>query len=201
MDYNKSTGIIVLAAGASTRMGQAKQLLRVQGESLLQRSVRTAMATSFRPIVVVLGAQRELVELELKGLEVKTTYNAAWSSGMGSSIASGMKHLLACAPDLERVLLLVGDQPYLSTEVLIQLTQTNEPLAVAQYANTLGVPAMFERSLFPELKALGAAPGAKALIQQYRDQAAVVDFPDGAFDIDTPADWAAFLTKSSAKPR
>jgi molybdenum cofactor cytidylyltransferase len=112
-----------------------------------------------------------------------------------------MKHLLACAPDLERVLLLVGDQPYLSTEVLIQLTQTNEPLAVAQYANTLGVPAMFERSLFPELKALGAAPGAKALIQQYRDQAAVVDFPDGAFDIDTPADWAAFLTKSSAKPR
>lgn len=194
-----TTGIILLAAGASTRMGQAKQLLRVAGESLIQRAVKTALGTTFRPVVVVLGANREQIEPELSGSEVLKVFNPDWPTGMGSSIATGLGFLLQQEPSIQQVLILVGDQPLLHADTLAALVelhnQTQAPLVVSRYTDTLGVPALFTSALFVELTALHGAQGAKALIQKYRDQAAVLDFPEGALDLDTPEEWAAFLTK------
>jgi molybdenum cofactor cytidylyltransferase len=193
------TGIIILAAGASTRMGQAKQLLRIAGESLIQRAVKTALSTTFRPVVVVLGANREQIEPELSGLEVLKVFNPDWATGMGSSIATGLAFLLEQNPTIQQVLILVGDQPLLQVDTLAALVklqgQTQAPLVVSRYTDTLGVPALFTSDLFDELTELHGAQGAKALIQKYRDQAAVLDFPEGALDLDTPEEWAAFLTK------
>ena len=193
------TGIIILAAGASTRMGQAKQLLRIGGESLIQRAVKTALGTNFRPVLVVLGANREQIEPELQGTETLQVFNPDWSTGMGSSIATGLAFLLQETPSIEQVLILVGDQPLLKVATLTALvelqSQTQAPLVVSRYTNTLGVPALFTQALFGELAALHSAQGAKALIQKYLHQAAVFDFPEGALDLDTPEEWAAFLTK------
>lgn len=192
----QNTGIIILAAGASTRMGQPKQLLRVGSESLIQRVLRTVMASTFRPVVVVLGANREKIEPELEVFPVQKVFNEIWSSGMGSSISAGLSYLLQEEPSLDAVIILVGDQPLLNTQVLLdlhQLAQTQQaPLVVSHYANTMGVPALFTRALFPELIALEGATGAKALIQKYRNQAAVLEFPEGFLDLDTPEDWTAF---------
>lgn len=193
------TGIILLAAGASTRMGQAKQLLRIAGESLIQRAVKTALSTTYRPVVVVLGANREQIEPELLGSEVLKVFNPDWATGMGSSIATGLDFLLEQEPSIQQALILVGDQPLLQTDTLAALvelqSQTKALLVVSRYTDTLGVPALFTSALFAELTALHGAQGAKTLIQKYRDQAAVLDFPEGALDLDTPEEWAAFLTK------
>lgn len=193
------TGIILLAAGASTRMGQAKQLLRIAGQSLIERAVKTALGTTFRPVVVVLGANREQIEPELSGLEVKKVFNPDWPTGMGSSIATGLDLLLQQEPLIQQVLILVGDQPLLQANTLTALvelqSQTQAPLVVSRYTDTLGVPALFTSALFAELTALHGAQGAKALIQKYRNQASIFDFPEGALDLDTPEEWAAFLTK------
>lgn len=197
-----TTGIIILAAGASTRMGEPKQLLRIGTERLLQRVVRLALETPFRPVVVVLGANRELIEPTLKDMGTIIVFNPDWATGMGSSIASGLAHLLQYEPEIQQVLILVGDQPLLSTAVLMKLVELKreqaKPLVVSAYADTLGVPALFDRVLFPELQALHGAPGAKGLIQKYAVQAAILEFNEGALDIDTPAEWAAFLTKINA---
>ncbi|MDX2071404.1 MAG: nucleotidyltransferase family protein [Haliscomenobacter sp.] len=194
-----TTGIIILAAGASTRMGQAKQLLRIAGESLIERAVKTALGTTFRPLVVVLGANRELIEPELLDSEALKVFNPDWPSGMGSSIATGLVFLLEQAPTIQQVLILVGDQPLLEANTLYALVElqarTQAPLVVSGYTDTLGVPALFTSTLFAELAALHGAQGAKKLIEKYRDQAVVLDFPEGALDLDTPEDWAAFLTK------
>lgn len=193
------TGTILLAAGASTRMGQAKQLLRIAGENLIQRAVKTALGTPFRPVVVVLGANREQIEPELLGSEVLTVYNPDWATGMGSSIATGLAFLLEQTPTIQQVLIMVGDQPLLKVDTLVALVElqsrTQAPVVVSKYTDTLGVPALFTSDLFAELTALHGAQGAKTLIQKYRDQAAVLDFPEGALDLDTPEEWAAFLAK------
>ncbi|WP_044233502.1 nucleotidyltransferase family protein [Haliscomenobacter hydrossis] len=198
-----STGIVILAAGASTRMGQPKQLLQVGEESLLQRAVRIALSTPYRPVVVVLGANREQIEPSLQGLEVLRVYNPDWATGMGGSIATGLAHLLQQAPALQQVLILVGDQPLLDSAHLLTLVNaTNNgtcPMVVSRYANTTGVPALFDQSLFADLLALHGAQGAKSVIQKHVDQAAIVDFAAGALDIDTPEEWATFLAKNHAK--
>lgn len=198
----QNTGIIILAAGASTRMGQPKQLLRVGSESLIQRVLRTALATVFRPVVVVLGANREKIEPELEAFPVHKVVNETWSNGMGSSISAGLRYLLQETPALDAVIILVGDQPLLSTQVLLdlhQLAQTQQaPLVVSHYVHTMGVPALFTRALFPALIALEGTIGAKALIQKYRNQAAILEFPEGGLDLDTPEDWTAFMTKINA---
>jgi molybdenum cofactor cytidylyltransferase len=148
---------------------------------------------------VVLGANREQIEPELSGLEVTKVFNPDWATGMGSSIATGLAFLLQQEPSIQQVLILVGDQPLLQVDTLTALVelqgQTLAPLVVSRYTGTLGVPALFAQSLFVELAALHGAQGAKALIQKYQEQAAVFDFPEGALDLDTPEEWAAFLTK------
>lgn len=195
----QNIGIIILAAGASTRMGQPKQLLRIGAESLIQRVLRTVMTGAFRPVVVVLGANQGKIAPELEAFPVHKVVNENWSSGMGSSIRSGLSYLLQEEPNLEAVIILVGDQPLLNTQVLLDLHQLAQvqqtPLVVSHYANTLGVPALFTRALFPELIALEGATGAKALIQKYRNQAAILEFPEGILDLDTPEDWTAFVKK------
>lgn len=195
-----NTGIVILAAGASTRMGQPKQLLRIGTESMLQRAIRIALSTPFRPVVVVLGANQEKIEPELEGLEVETVYNPDWSTGMGSSIATGVKHLLQVAKNCQQAMILVGDQPLLNSAHLLALqerkNQGNSPMVVSRYAATSGVPALFDQSLFGELIELDGAQGAKPLIQKYLDQASVVNFEEGVLDIDTPEEWAAFLNQN-----
>jgi len=191
------TGIIVLAAGASTRMGSPKQLLRqVNGLSLIQQAVQTAQESQLGPIVVVLGANAKRVAEEIAQLGVQSIVNTDWETGMGSSIAAGVRYLLANQPLIARVLIMLGDQPLLTSAYLKDLARAMEeeqaPLAVSVYGDAKGVPAVFSKVLFDQLLQLQGAPGAKPVIQQNLQQAVCVAFPEGILDIDTPEDWKNF---------
>jgi molybdenum cofactor cytidylyltransferase len=116
---------IVLAAGASTRLGEgrSKQLLRYQGRTLLRHSVEQALASSCRPVVVVLGAEVERCRRELDGLDVHVTINPSWAEGMGSSIRAGMSALAAAAPDARAVVITLCDQPLVTGAFIDRLVQ------------------------------------------------------------------------------
>ncbi len=187
-----SIGVILLAAGASTRMGEPKQLLRFQGETLLCRSVKFALSISNK-VVVTLGARIEITRKEVTDLPVKIVENKDWETGMSGSIKVGLKKLLDDADRLEAVIVMVCDQPFVNEnlleKIIAKFQETDLPIVACAYQNALGVPALFHRKLFPELLALDARTGAKQLIKKYHALAAAISFPEGAFDVDTPTDY------------
>ena len=193
---DKSIGVILLAAGESARLGAAKQLLRFRGETLLRRSAKAALSVSGR-VVVALGARIRRLQKEIKDLPVVVAENKDWKTGMSGSIKIGLEKLLAAGDDLKAVVLMVCDQPFadetLLAEIVEKFEQTNSLIVACQYENTLGVPALFCEKLFPELLALHSSMGAKELIKKYRAQTSSILFPEGAFDIDTTADYENLL--------
>lgn len=182
---------ILLAAGASTRLGRPKQLLRFQGESLLRRTARMALEAGCSPLVVVLGSQPTAMLPELAEHGTVTVTNTEWQEGMASSIRAGLKTVMHSAAN---ALLLVCDQPGLSADFLRTLRQTHEScgaaVAASHYDGVDGVPAIFAASLFPALLALRGDEGARRVIAACQDLV-TVEFPAGALDIDTPEDAAA----------
>lgn len=196
-DRVELTGIIVLAAGSSSRMGQPKQLLPVDGEPLLLKTVKTALASLAQNIVVVLGANGNELLPVIKHLPVETVYNASWENGMGGSIKSGLNFLLTKAPSIHGVTVLVCDQPLLSAAHIRNLIQkhqqTNKPIIASSYAGTSGVPAYFERSVFKQLLSLHDKQGAKKIIAQSPSLVELVDFPFGEIDLDSRQDYDTFL--------
>lgn len=194
-------GAILLAAGASERLGAPKQLVRFQSETLVRRTAKFALAASSR-VVVTLGARVEIVRSEIKDLPVEIVENKDWKLGMSGSIRAGLKRLLADAEEPEAVIVMVCDQPFADEKLLEKIvekfTETDAPVVACAYQNTLGVPALFHRNLFPELLALDTEDaGAKRLIVKYESQAAIVPFPEGAFDVDTPEDYEKLIAKEA----
>lgn len=183
-------GLIILAAGASSRMGTPKQLLLYRGRSFLSQIIEAAIASMCHPIVVVLGANAEKLKSEVS-FQVQVVENTQWHEGMSSSIAVGMQALVN--QNIAGVVIALCDQPFVSAQIINQLIAayrlTGKSIVACEYAGTLGVPALFSRAFFPELMNLGATEGAKNLIKKYSDQVFAVPFPEGAIDIDTPQDY------------
>ncbi|WP_257450023.1 nucleotidyltransferase family protein [Archangium lipolyticum] len=191
-----TTGLVLLAAGGSTRLGHSKQLLRWNGRSLLRRAAETALASGCHPVVVVLGAEADAHRAELAGLSVRDVENTRWREGMGGSLRLGMEALRE-TPSLEAVVLMVCDQPAVTAEHLMALRRTHQergqPIVASGYAGTVGVPALFDRSLFAELEALPASAGARPLLAKDPGRVAVVPLPGGELDVDTPEDVERLL--------
>ncbi len=185
--------MIVLAAGASRRLPGPKQLLRYRGETLLRRAARTAVESACGPVVVVLGAAADRMRPELAGLDLKVVENRHAARGLSSSIRAGLE-ALGPGPEPDAALFLTCDQPGLDAGVLrgiVDAFAAAHPRAVAcEYAGTVGVPALFSRSLFPELRALDGDAGAKRVLQRHAGEVVRIAFEPGALDIDTPADAA-----------
>ena len=189
---------LLLAAGGSLRLGYPKQLIKVDGESLLRRTARLAVESGCLPNFVVLGAFAERLRPELQSLPVTIVENAAWEQGIATSIRRGMEELRKALELPERVLLLVCDQPRLNAAILqVLLEMEGVAIAASRYQNSFGVPAVFSRRFFPELAALSGDAGARRIIAQNSAAAGFVDFPEGDFDIDTPTD----VTRLDAPPR
>ena len=186
-------GVVVLAAGGSRRMPGPKQLLRFRGVTLLRHAAQTAVAARCGPVVVVLGAAALAKQLrfELVDLAVSVVDNHKWKDGMSSSIRAGIGALEA-AGSADAVLLMTCDQPYVTAEVLEQLVaafhQSHPPAVACAYAGTVGVPALFDRALFAELKALEHDQGAKRILERHLPRIGRIPFEQGAVDIDTPED-------------
>ena len=189
----RSVGAIILAAGGSSRFGRPKQLARFGGKSLVTRIVEAADAAGCSPIVVVIGSEGAKIKEELCETQVLFVENQNWGSGIGGSIRIGMESLANVAPEIEAVVMLVCDQPAVNTRIIEDLITTGEEtmsdIVASSYGDTLGVPALFDRSLFAELRSLGDKAGAKSIILKDPERVAQFAFPEGAIDIDTWEDW------------
>ncbi|WP_143307041.1 nucleotidyltransferase family protein [Chitinophaga vietnamensis] len=192
MIHPSQTGIIILAAGASQRLGTPKQLLLINGETLLQRIVHTVLQTGHE-VVVVLGAYAAAVHDSIRHEKVHVVVNEQWPQGMASSIQKGLKELLRVAPAVSRAFLLLCDQPYITTDLLSTMSARLTPVVACAYNNTLGTPALFNASLFPELMSLSGQEGAKKILLQHTPPDGIVPFPEGSVDIDTHNDYARLL--------
>ena len=187
---------IILAAGESSRMrGRAKPLLRFGGRPLIRVVVDAALEAGCRPVIVVLGDRAEAIRAEIAKLPIEIVTHPDWSEGMGSSIGAGIGHLLPAPREVRGALLLTCDQPRISSAVIGELTDVFDAVegrrVACEYAGTVGVPALFERSLFRDLLILRGDRGAKRLL--LRDPAKLVRVPwaQGAENINTPEDYQA----------
>jgi len=192
-------GAVILAAGASTRMGEPKQLLPLDGRTLLRRTVDTVLASPAWPVVVVLGAHAPIIRPEVARLPVLVVDNPGWAEGRASSIRAGMGVLESFSLALEAALLVLCDQPGLSSEAIRRLAaahrDSGKSIVAARYHDHPGPPALFARRHFHELLGLHGADGARSLFARHADQLVTVDLPELATDLDTPADYREFLAR------
>jgi molybdenum cofactor cytidylyltransferase len=183
---------IILAAGASRRLGQSKQLLVHGGETLLGRAIRLAREAGAAPVLAVLGAHAEMIRASVEPDGATVVINESWEQGIASSIHAGL-----CALDagVLGALILSCDQPRLTAEHLRTLienftAQDESAIVASAYAGTHGVPAVFPRTAFPELLALAGDKGARALLLHPPCPLIALPFPGGEADIDKPEDLA-----------
>lgn len=184
-------GVVVLAAGASRRLPGPKQLLRVHGVTLVRRAAETAVEVACGPVVVVLGAAAPQIRSELADLDVRVVENRHAAKGLSTTVRAGLTALCA-AGEPDAALFMTCDQPLLTAELLRSIVAAHaatRPRAVAcEYAGTVGVPALFSRSLFEELLTLEGDVGAKQVLQRHASEVVRVPFEPGSLDIDTPED-------------
>ena len=182
--------IIILAAGNSSRLGQPKQLLDYRGKTLLQHMIDEALASNAGSVVVVLGANSELIceKTKMKGTTV--IINDHWASGMASSIRVAIE-AIASERDIDGALLTLCDQPHVDSGLLKALMKTQhesgKSIVACTYEGIVGVPAIFSRDLFPALLSLKGQEGARKLIAANPHRLEVIPFPKGIIDIDTLA--------------
>ncbi len=215
---NSRVGAIILAAGASSRLGRPKQLLAYQNTTLLQHAIDTATGAGCCPVVVILGAYADLIaqsflqvkvySMECAELYASThhtskqsdpetrvifVYNPRWTEGQSTSLFVGVTALAKTT--VNGALIMVCDQPTVHTADLKKLidgqVRSLVGIAASGYADTVGVPACFARARFEELLELNGDCGAKALLQKYSDALVSVAIPKATLDIDTPADIQA----------
>jgi molybdenum cofactor cytidylyltransferase len=178
-------------------MGRPKQLLPYNGKSLLEHTVDAANDADVNPVIVVLGANAALLEKEIEEKKVHIVENKEWKEGMASSVRCGLDTLLHIAPSSDALIIMVCDQPFVSSSLLNELiaTQKNtgKPIVTSQYENAIGPPALFHKIIFPELLGLKGDAGARKIIEQRSSDVATVLFKKGNIDIDTEADYKALL--------
>lgn len=199
MKITPNIGIILLAAGSSSRLGQSKQLLPIKGEALLRRTTRVASSCGANPVIVVLGANYEQHAKVINDLPVFIHHNTEWERGMGSSIKAGLRSVLHQKPETEAVILLVCDQPLLREEHLTGLVKQYRSdqagIVASHYGDTAGVPALFARPYFQELLNLDQLHGAKTIIEKHPESLQTVEFPEGVVEIDYPHDYEEFIKR------
>ncbi|CCH51218.1 hypothetical protein BN8_00133 [Fibrisoma limi BUZ 3] len=196
-------GIIILAAGAATRFGgQPKQLLALNGSTLIQRITQTALtACPDGPVAVVLGANRDNVRPELLNYPVTIVDNPHWSDGMATSLKAGLDSLLTQHPALDAVIVLLCDQPLITPELIQELIDTHgrtgQPIVACRYAGSVGVPALFTQSYFDKLLALTGDQGARYILKNNKTDLAEVGFEPAAIDLDSWQDVEEFNQSQS----
>lgn len=183
--------MVVLAAGASRRLPGPKQLLRYRGVTLLRHAAQAAVAAACGPVAVVLAAGAGLLRFELQDLDVRIVENPDAAQGLSTSVRAGLA-ALDRGGESDAVLFMTCDQPEVTSELLRRLVAAfaaSHPAAVAcEYGGIVGVPALFGRALFVELRALAGDAGAKQILQRHLAGTVRVPFQGGTLDIDTPED-------------
>lgn len=187
---------IVLAAGGSSRFGEPKQLVRIEGRPLLHSAVSRAVDVVGHAVIVVLGSHASEMAPLLRHTPASVAVNREWEEGIGSSIRAGVAQVPGTA---DGILILLADQPSVTVEDLRRLVGTwrrqPDSIVAAQYAGISGVPAIFPRWAFRALADLRGDRGAQVLFHRYQDQVVRLHMPSAALDIDRPEDLLAVEAK------
>ena len=175
-------------------MGQPKQLLRLKGQTLLQRTVSLALSTGCRPVILVVQDLAHAADCQGKGdsYEFKTILNQHPERGLSASIIVAVNELVE-DETIEAVMFLNCDQPRIDEACLLDLAARYKPgsIVASSYDGTTGSPAIFDRKFFPHLLLLKGDRGAKSVIEANKDRLIEVPMEKARYDLDTEADYAA----------
>ncbi len=192
------TAAVVLAAGSSTRMGENKLLLALDGEPLIARAVRAAGAAGLSPVVVVLGHEAERVRAALDGIACRTVVNPDHARGKGTSIQLGIAEV-ARATAAGAAVVVLADMPFVTTAMLAAVARAavngdgaRAPMVISRYGGEVTAPPiLYDRALFDELCGLPGQACGKEMQRRHRHEAVFVDWPAAALaDVDVPEDYA-----------
>lgn len=189
---------VILAAGASRRMGTNKMLLPVHGEPMIRRTVRAALDAGVAPLVVVLGHEPERVRAALDGLDCHFAMSDDHTGPTSASLHAGLRALESAALEAKQpiagTLVLLGDMVRVTSAMIAALvasaTTGTAPLEVSRYGEVLAPPLFFRRALWPELLAWTGEGCGKTVVRAHQAEATMHDWPAEALrDVDTKADY------------
>ncbi len=191
----QNIALLILAAGAASRMGEVKQLLLYKGTTLLEWSIKQAQKSLVKNVFCVLGAHKEIIEKQLATNTVDLIYNPNYKKGLSTSIVSGIKVIQE--KGFDKALIMLADQPSITPTYLNELilNAKNNPTQIiaSRYQNTIGVPAVFPKKYFNDLLNLKGDKGAKNFLLQHNNNVIKVNSSQNLLDIDTPKDYQHLL--------
>lgn len=200
MEPQARIGAVVLAAGNARRFGSLKQLVVIGGEPIVRRTVRQVLTADFNPVVVVVGAQAARVSECLQALNVRLAVSQDWKRGLGHSIASGVKALMEATGTLDAMLIMLADQPRVTTGDLERMRRayavSPDSVLASEHEGLTGPPCIFPLRLADELLALQGASGARDLLKRQRSEVIGFPLPAAFVDVDTREDYEALLVAS-----
>ncbi|HEX9942250.1 MAG TPA: nucleotidyltransferase family protein [Thermoanaerobaculia bacterium] len=182
---------ILLAAGTSSRMGSNKLLFELEGESVLRRAARRALAGGLSPLVVVLGHEPDKAFREIEDLPCTWVQNPLYQQGINSSLKGGV---MAVPPAARAAMVLLADMPFVTPEMIAAMIAryrtTAAPLVISDYEGVNAPPMLYDRSLFRELLAMTGEGCGRQVVKQHREEAEVLSWPAAALaDLDVPEDY------------
>ena len=183
-----------MAAGESRRLDTPKQLLRWQGEYFINHAISVAGESALDQVVVVLGCHAEKIQAVIHDADVGILRNDEWKSGLGSSIRAG---ILAMGKEIDAAIILLADQPFVTSELINTLieeaTNTSVEVVATRVDGVQCNPVLFKQHLFQKLARLSGDRGAKMMLSDHKVK--WVDWKDVRvlIDIDTPQDYAKAL--------
>ncbi|TCD26576.1 nucleotidyltransferase family protein [Pedobacter psychrodurus] len=193
------TGIIILAAGSSSRLGRPKQLLDYKGKTLLQTVIDEALKTNCQPVIVVLGANAKEIASQHQNNQVSFVINEDWENGMASSIVAGLSTMIKNNSEIESIIIAVADQAFIKMSNINNLIEkqkeTGKNIIASTYAETIGTPVLFRKDYFEALLSLKGAEGAKNILKQHLQDLETVVFEQGGIDIDTETDYNNLISQ------
>ena len=190
-DAPGSVAGVVLAAGASTRMGQNKLLFRLGGETLIRRTVASALSAGLDPVIVVLGHDAERAVTELAGLSIVPVFNPEYARGINRSLKMG----IASVPeDASAAVVMLADMPMVTDRMVAALVErfraSRAPIVVSDYEGVQAPPTLYSRTVFSELGALEGEGCGKQVVRRHAPEVVKVSWPAGALtDVDRPEDY------------
>lgn len=184
---------IVLAAGASQRMGRQKLLLDLKGKPVLQRVLEALISSNLDEVICVVRELKTIREnIPLEHARLRWTVNEKAHEGQSTSVIAGLK---AVSPDCDGALFCVGDQPMMRSDLIDKLIglfiKTGAPIAAPIYKDQTRNPVLFRKDLFPELLALTGDTGARGVVKKYRARSALLEWNDESpfLDLDVWEDY------------
>lgn len=197
--FHTNIGVVILAAGSSSRLGRPKQLVQFQNKTLLQHVIDSIVPFHFDPGILVLGANAHQIRDSISPKKITVVDNQGWSEGIASSIRLGVSESIKLNESLEGILFLLSDQPFVTKKLIEELIQKHkngdQQITACRYKESFGVPAIFGKAFFSQLLKLTGDTGAKKIIAQNSEHVDTIVFQAGSFDVDTEEDYIELIDK------